>query len=140
MRPFIRIRFMRRRITSRANCPPPVDSTAPKLKQIRPGIQFPDSLYVARDTTKGDIDTIVRYTARDSTVFDIPRKQMTLVNNGIVEFENRELDAYTIVMDFQHSLMTSYSYDVDSVMAAALSLRRHILAIPTARKRVARQS
>lgn len=68
--------------------PPPVDSTAPKLKQIRPGIQFPDSLYVARDTTKGDIDTIVRYTARDSTVFDIPRKQMTLVNNGIVEFEN----------------------------------------------------
>lgn len=30
-------------------------------------------------------------------------------------------------MDFQHSLMTSYSYDVDSVMAATLSLRRHIL-------------
>ncbi len=107
--------------------PPPVDSTAPKLKQIRPGIQFPDSLYVARDTTKGDIDTIVRYTAKDSTVFDIPHKRMILVNNGIVEFENRELDAYTIVMDFQHSLMTSYSYDVDSVVAASLSLRRRIL-------------
>ena len=107
--------------------PPPVDSTAPKLKQIRPGIQFPDSLYVARDTTKGDIDTIVRYTAIDSTVFDIPRKRMILVNNGIVEFENRELDAYTIVMDFQHNLMTSYSYDVDSVVSATLALRRHIL-------------
>ncbi len=107
--------------------PPHVDSTAPKLKQIRPGIQFPDSLYVARDTTKGDIDTIVRYTAKDSTVFDIPRKRMILVNNGIVEFENRELDAYTIIMDFQHNLMTSYSYDVDSVVAASLSLRRRIL-------------
>ncbi len=107
--------------------PPPVDSTAPKLKQIRPGIQFPDSLYVARDTVKGDIDTIVRYTAKDSTVFDIPNKRMILVNNGIVEFENRELDAYTIVMDFAHNLMTSYSYDVDSVVAATLALRRHIL-------------
>ncbi len=106
---------------------PPVDSTAPKLKQIRPGIQFPDSLYVARDTVKGDIDTIVRYTAKDSTVFDVPNKRMILVNDGIVEFENRELDAYTIVMDFQHNLMTSYSYDVDSVVAATLALRRHIL-------------
>ena len=107
--------------------PPPVDSSAPKLKQIRPGIQFPDSLYIARDTVKGVIDTIVRYTAKDSTVFDIPNKRMILVNNGIVEFENRELDAYTIVMDFQHNLMTSYSYDVDSVVAATLALRRHIL-------------
>src|ERR1019366_3149476 len=76
---------------------------------------------------KGDIDTIVRYTARDSTVFDIPNKRMILINNGIVEFENRELDSYTIVMDFQHNLMTSYSYDVDSVVAATLALRRHIL-------------
>lgn len=66
---------------------PPVDSTAPKLKQIRPGISLPDSLYIARDTTKGDIDTIVRYTAKDSTVFDIPRRRMILVNNAIVEFE-----------------------------------------------------
>ena len=106
---------------------PPVDSTAPKLKQIRPGISFPDSLYIARDTVKGDVDTIIRYTAKDSTVFDIPEKKMTLSNAGIVEFENRELDAYTIVMDFQHNLMTSYSYDVDSVVASSLALRRRII-------------
>ncbi len=107
--------------------PPPVDSTAPKLKQIRPGVSLPDSLYIARDTTKGDIDTIVRYTAKDSTVFDLPRKRMILTNDGIVEFENREMDAYNIVMDFQQNLMTSYSYDVDSVVAASLALRRRIL-------------
>jgi len=107
--------------------PPPVDSTAPKLKQIRPGIQLPDSLYVTHDSIKGDVDTIIRYTAKDSTIFDVPHKQMVLVNNGIVEFENRELDAYTIVMDFQHNLLKSYSYDVDSVVSATLSLRRRIL-------------
>ena len=41
---------------------------------------------------------------------------MTLVDKAIVEFENSELDAHTIVMDFQQNLMTAYSYDVDSVI------------------------
>jgi hypothetical protein len=106
---------------------PKVDSTAPKLKQIRPGISLPDSLYVARDTVKGDIDTIIRYTAKDSTVFDIPQKRMLLSNSAIVEFEDRELDAYTIVMDFQRNLLTSYSYDFDSVINSSLSVRRRII-------------
>jgi len=106
---------------------PPADTTATKLKQIRPGLELPDSLYIARDSIKGDIDTIVRYTAKDSTVFDIPRKRMTLVNNSIVEFENRELDAYTIVMDFQSNTLTAYSYNVDSVIASSIAFQRRII-------------
>ena len=103
---------------------PPVDTTAPKLKQIRPGLELPDSLYIARDTIKGDIDTIVRYLAEDSTVFGIPQKKMTLVGKAIVEFENRELDAHTIVMDFQRNLLTAYSRNVDSVLNSEITYHR----------------
>jgi hypothetical protein len=108
---------------------PPSDTskTAPKPKQVRPGFDLPDSLYISRDTIRGDIDTIVRYTAKDSTVFDVARKRMTLVNNAAVQFENRDMNAYTIVMDFQQNTLTAYSYDVDSVISASLALRRRII-------------
>ncbi|HEX5317310.1 MAG TPA: putative LPS assembly protein LptD, partial [Candidatus Kapabacteria bacterium] len=103
---------------------PPVDTSAPKLKQIRPGLELPDSLYIARDTIKSDIDTIVRYMAEDSTVFGIPQKKMTLVGKATVEFENRELDAHTIVMDFQQNLLTAYSRNVDSVLNSEITFHR----------------
>ncbi|MFI5200977.1 MAG: putative LPS assembly protein LptD [Candidatus Kapaibacterium sp.] len=103
---------------------PSVDTTASKLKQIRPGLELPDSLYIARDTVKGDIDTIVRYTANDSTVFSIPEKKMTLVGKAIVEFQDRELDAHTIVMDFQHNLMHAYSRNIDSVLNSEVTFHR----------------
>ncbi|HWF43147.1 MAG TPA: putative LPS assembly protein LptD, partial [Candidatus Kapabacteria bacterium] len=108
---------------------PPTDTSkaAPKPKQVRPGFDLPDSLYISRDTTRGDIDTIVRYTAKDSTVFDIARKRMTLVNTATVQFENRDMKAYTIVMDFEQNTLTAYSYDVDSVISASLALRRRII-------------
>ena len=100
---------------------------APKPKLVRPGFDLPDSLYIAHDTTRDDIDTIVRYTAKDSTVFNVARKSMTLVNTATVQFQNREMDAYTIVMDFQQNTLTAYSYDVDSVVNASLALRRRII-------------
>lgn len=103
---------------------PPADTNASKLKQIRPGLELPDSLYIARDTVKSDIDTIVRYMAEDSTVFGIPQKKMTLVGKATVEFENRELDAHTIVMDFQQNLLTAYSRNVDSVLNSEITFHR----------------
>ncbi len=103
---------------------PPADTTLPKLKEIRPGLELPDSLYIARDTMKGDIDTIVRYTAQDSTAFDIDARKMTLVGNAVVEFQDRELDAHTIVMDFQKNTLTAYSHNIDSVMNAQVTFNR----------------
>src|ERR1700730_13913913 len=38
-------------------------------KVKRPGFDLPDSLFIARDSVRGDIDTIVYYTAVDSSVF-----------------------------------------------------------------------
>jgi len=98
-----------------------------KPRQIRPGIELPDSLYISADSIKGDVDTIVRYTAKDSVVFDVPNKRMILVNDAVVQFQNRELDAHTIVMDFQQNTLTAYSEDADSVITHSLGLRRKII-------------
>lgn len=98
-----------------------------QVKEIRPGLELPDSLYVPQDTLKGDIDTIVRYTAKDSIVFDVPMKRMTLVNNARVQFQSRDLEAYTIVMDFNASTLTAYSENVDSVLIAQHGIRRKII-------------
>jgi hypothetical protein len=107
---------------------PKTDSTkSTKPRQIRPGIELPDSLYISADSIKGDVDTIVRYTAKDSVIFDVPNKRMILVNDAVVQFQNRELDAHTIVMDFQQNTLTAYSEDADSVITHSLGLRRKII-------------
>ncbi len=103
---------------------PARDTTAPKLKEIRPGLELPDSLYISRDTMKGDVDTIIRYTAEDSTAFEVDQKKMTLVGKAIVEFQDRELDAHTIVMDFQHNTLTAYSRNIDSVLNSQIAFHR----------------
>ena len=103
---------------------PPTDTTLLKLKQIRPGIELPDSLYVARDTIKGDVDTIIRYTAQDSTTFDIDSRRMTLTGQAVAQFQDRELDAHRIVMDFESNTLTSYSRNIDSVMNAQVTFHR----------------
>ncbi len=107
--------------------PADTSKTAQKPKQIRPGIQLPDSLYIARDSIKGDVDTIVRYMAKDSTIFDVPNKRMILVNKAQVNYQNRELDAHTIVMDFQHNTLTAYSSSFDSVISSTMALQRRII-------------
>ncbi len=100
---------------------------AAKLKELRPGIALADSLYIPLDSTHADVDTIVRYSAKDSTVFDVPNKRMILTNDAVVQYQNREMSAHTIVMDFQQNTMTAYSQNVDSVLAATLGLRRKII-------------
>ena len=109
----------------------PTDTTkpapAPHLKELRPGVAMADSLYIPRDTVHGDVDTIVRYTAKDSTVFDVPNKRMILTTDAIVQYQNREMDANTIVMDFRQNTMTAYSHNFDSVVGATMGLRRKII-------------
>src|ERR1035437_2565533 len=72
---------------------PDTTKKAPAPKQVRPGFELPDSLYIAVDTTHSDVDTIVRYTAKDSTTFDVAVKRMTLVHAALLQFQNRELKA-----------------------------------------------
>lgn len=96
-------------------------------KQVRPGFELPDSLYVSADSIKSDVDTIVRYTAKDSVVFDVNVKRMTLSNNAVMQFQNRELTAHTIVLDFEHNTLTAYSANVDSVVNSSLAVRRRII-------------
>jgi hypothetical protein len=96
-------------------------------KQVRPGFELPDSLYISADSVKTDVDTIVRYTAKDSVAFDVSVKRMTLTNNAVMQFQNRELSAHTIVLDFEHNTLTAYSANVDSVVNSSLAVRRRII-------------
>ena len=97
------------------------------VRQRRPGFDLPDSLYLPRDSVKSDIDTIVQYEAKDSIVFDVPQKRMTLVDNAVMHFESRDLKAYTIVMDFATNKLEAFSEDFDSVISSSLSRRRRII-------------
>jgi len=106
------------------------DSTKPKttgIKERRPGFDLPDSLYVVHDSLRRDIDTIIRYTAKDSIVFDVTHKRMTLTNEATMNFQSRELRAFTIVLDFQQNTLTAFSDRYDSVISSSLARRRRII-------------
>jgi hypothetical protein len=105
------------------------DTTKPAqtARQRRPGIDLPDSLYVARDSVRGDIDTIVQYNAKDSIVFDVAKKKMILINDASMHFQSRDMEAYQIVMDFTNHTLTASSANYDSVVSSSLAKQRRIV-------------
>src|SRR6188472_4803448 len=58
------------------------EGTAKITVAKRPGYDLPDSLYVAVDSVRGDIDTIVYYKAKDSTNFDVVNRRMILTGES----------------------------------------------------------
>lgn len=96
-------------------------------KVRRPGFDLPDSLYIAVDSNRGDIDTIVYYTAKDSTVFDINNKLMILTGDAQLDFRVQHLTAHRIVLDFNASTLTATSETYDSVIESSLARRRRII-------------
>lgn len=102
--------------------------TTSQVKHRRPGFDLPDSLYVLRDSVdRGDIDTIIAYTAKDSIIFNVEQKRMILVGDAAMSFQNRTLNAHTIVVDFTQSTLTAFSSEFDSVIENSLSRRRRII-------------
>ncbi|MEP7235292.1 MAG: putative LPS assembly protein LptD, partial [Ignavibacteriota bacterium] len=93
----------------------------------RPGFDLPDSLFIARDSLKGDIDTIVYYTARDSSVFEVKRKKMILTGDATLDYQNRSMQAYRISMDFKANTLTATSSAFDSVLSANLGKQRRVI-------------
>jgi hypothetical protein len=100
---------------------------AKSAKVRRPGFDLPDSLYVAVDSNRGDIDTIVYYTAKDSTVFDIDNKLMILTGEAKLDFRTQHLTAHKIILDFNASTLTAMSEAYDSVIETSLARRRRII-------------
>lgn len=92
----------------------------------RPGYDLPDSLYVAVDSVRGDIDTIVYYKAKDSTNFDVVNRRMILTGESKLDFRTQHLNAHRIVMDFTAGTLTATSETYDSVLANSLTKRRRI--------------
>lgn len=92
----------------------------------RPGYDLPDSLYVAVDSIRGDIDTIVYYKAKDSTNFDVVNRRMILTGESKLDFRTQHINAHRIVMDFTAGTLTATSETYDSVLANSLAKRRRI--------------
>ncbi len=108
------------------------DSTKPQTikrsaKVKRPGFELPDSLFIARDSARGDIDTIVYYTAIDSSVFEVKKKKMILTGDATLDYQVRSMEAYRIVMDFTKNTLTATSGAFDSVLASNLGKQRRII-------------
>jgi hypothetical protein len=87
-------------------------------KVKRPGFDLPDSLFIARDSVKGEIDTIVYYTAQDSAVFEVKKKKMILTGDATLDYQVRDLKAHRIEMDFTKNTLTATSAAFDSVLVA----------------------
>ncbi|MFI5263706.1 MAG: putative LPS assembly protein LptD [Candidatus Kapaibacterium sp.] len=96
-------------------------------KVKRPGFDLPDSLFIARDSVKGEIDTIVYYTARDSSVFEVKKKKMILTGDATLDYQMRSMQAHRIVMDFTKNTLTATSGAFDSVRAANLGKQRRVI-------------
>jgi hypothetical protein len=93
----------------------------------RPGYDLPDSLYVAVDSIRGDIDTIVYYKAKDSTNFDVANRMMILTGESKLDFRTQHINAHRIVMDFTAGTMTASSETYDSVLSSVEGKRRRII-------------
>jgi hypothetical protein len=101
---------------------------APKQTRAkRPGFDLPDSLYIALDSVRGDIDTIVYYEAQDSTMFDIMNRKMWLTGDAKLDFRATHLTAHRIVMDFKGNTLSAMSEVYDSVIAKSLEKQRRII-------------
>ncbi|MEI8134708.1 MAG: putative LPS assembly protein LptD [bacterium] len=110
----------------------PMDSiknrpNAHTAKARRPGFDLPDSLFIARDSVHGDIDTIVYYTAQDSSVFEVKRKKMILTGDATLDYQMRDLHAHRIIMDFTQNTLTALSGAYDSVLSANEGKQRRII-------------
>jgi hypothetical protein len=110
----------------------PTDTTkAPSFKRSakvkRPSFDLPDSLFIARDSVRGDIDTIVYYTATDSSVFEVQEKKMVLTGDATLDYQNRNLAAHRIIVDFKKNTLTASSITYDSVLASTLGKQRKII-------------
>ncbi len=107
------------------------DSLAKKksagAKVKRPGFDLPDSLFVAVDTLKHDIDTIIYYTAKDSTVFEVGKKRVTLTGNATLDYQQRNMQAHRIILDFPTNLLTAMSSAYDSVIENTVTHQRRII-------------
>jgi LPS-assembly protein len=103
------------------------ESAKHPAKVKRPGFDLPDSLFIARDSVKGDIDTIVYYTAQDSSVFEIKKKKMILTGDATLDYQVRNMQAHRIVMDFPKNTLTATSGAFDSVLASNLGKQRRII-------------
>jgi hypothetical protein len=65
----------------------------------------PDSLVVAG--TKGDIETTINYSARDSILFEVDRKVVHLYGNAKIDYGTMELAAAYIQIDYDLNTLTA---------------------------------
>lgn len=101
--------------------------SAATAKVKRPGFDLPDSLYRAVDSVRGSVDTIVYYTAKDSAVFNVQKKNVTLTGDATLDYQQRDMKAHRIILDFPTSNLTAMSSSYDSVIMSSVAHQRRII-------------
>jgi hypothetical protein len=104
-----------------------VKTKAGSAKARRPGFDLPDSLFVAVDSIRGDIDTIIYYTAKDSTVFDVQKKNVLLTGEATLDYQQRDLKAHRIILDMTTNSLTAMSATYDSVIPNTIIHQKRII-------------
>lgn len=71
----------------------------PSLRNVKPQYKLPnrDSLHLKTD--QGEINSVVEYTSKDSTAFDITGRKVYLYNDAVVKYEDIVLKAGYIEMN-----------------------------------------
>jgi len=69
-----------------------------------------DSLNKTSDTTKtkGDVDAIIEYSAKDSAIFDVSNQKLMLYNQGDLKYKEYDLKAARIILYKDSHIMEAY--------------------------------
>ncbi|KAA9338359.1 LPS-assembly protein LptD [Hymenobacter busanensis] len=91
--------------TKPAAAPRPAAASRPDTSVAVSGT--PDSLRVGVGGAKGDIETTVKYRAKDSIRFEVQKRVADLYNDATINYGDMNLDAARITVDYSQNLITA---------------------------------
>ncbi len=80
--------------------------TAP-VRTATPAVTPTDTAKVKQDSIQGDIETTIKYTAKDSIVMNVQDKLVDMYNDASVEYGKMSLKAFKTRLDYKTNLVTS---------------------------------
>lgn len=80
-------------------------------------IDSTDTTIISEDSikTKGDIDSVIYSTAKDSLIFNLKNKKMFMYGSGDLRYKETILKSGKIDIDFETSNVEAFGYGIDTV-------------------------
>jgi lipopolysaccharide assembly outer membrane protein LptD (OstA) len=89
-------------------------TSVPTFSQVRDTTQIPprDTIKTNPDTTEistsGGVDTVIVYSAKDSVIYSIAKRTMSLRGKGSIRYQDLKLEADNIDIDWDSTALTAY--------------------------------